>query len=151
MSINARYVHTNLIAEDWRELARFYEEVFGCVAVPPERELAGQWLEDGTGVSGAQIQGIHLRLPGYGDEGPTLEIFQYEPQEPRVKAAVNRPGLAHVAFAVEDVEATQEAVLAAGGERVGKVVTLPVAGAGSVTFAYVRDPEGNIIELQRWS
>src|SRR5678815_5648625 len=29
-----RYVHTNLIARDWRALARFYEDVFGCVPVP---------------------------------------------------------------------------------------------------------------------
>ena len=27
----AKYVHTNLIAENWRALASFYEETFGCV------------------------------------------------------------------------------------------------------------------------
>ena len=38
MITGARYVHTNLIARDWRELARFYVEVFGCELVPPERD-----------------------------------------------------------------------------------------------------------------
>ena len=33
MKIQAKYVHTNLVAEDWRGLARFYQEVFGCAVV----------------------------------------------------------------------------------------------------------------------
>ncbi len=33
----ARYGHTNLTARDWRALASFYGDVFGCVAVPPEQ------------------------------------------------------------------------------------------------------------------
>jgi hypothetical protein len=41
-------------------------------------------------------------------------------------------------------------VIDAGGGIIGDVVTLRVAGAGAVTFAYVTDPEGNILELQRW-
>jgi len=149
--MDAKYVHTNLVAENWRKLARFYEEVFGCTPVPPERKLAGRWLEDGTGVAGAQIRGIHLRLPGYGEQGPTLEVFQYSPQEDRAETAVNRPGFAHLAFAVSDVRVAREAVIAAGGGTVGKVVTLEVAGAGKVTFAYVTDPEGNVVELQHWT
>jgi hypothetical protein len=58
--------------------------------------------------------------------------------------------LAHIAFAVDDVEAARAAVLEAGGGVVGEVVTLDVAQAGKVTFVYVTDPEGNIIELQKW-
>jgi hypothetical protein len=41
MTIKAKYVHTNLIAEDWRALAGFYQEVFGCIPVPPERDFQG--------------------------------------------------------------------------------------------------------------
>jgi predicted enzyme related to lactoylglutathione lyase len=52
---------------------------------------------------------------------------------------------------VGDVEKARDAILAAGGRAVGKVVSLPVQGVGTVTFAYVTDPEGNIIELQHWS
>lgn len=151
MTVKATFVHTNLIAQDWKKLARFYEQVFGCTPVPPERDLAGQWLEDATSVPGARIRGLHLRLPGYGDEGPTLEIFQYNQQAERPETAINRPGFAHIAFAVDDVEAARDAVIEAGGGTVGKLVSLEVPGAGRVTFVYVTDPEGNIIELQRWS
>ena len=147
----SRFVHTNLVARDWKRLARFYQQVFGCVPVPPERKLEGRWLEDATGVPNAQIRGVQLRLPGRGQEGLTLEIFQYNYEEGRPEPAVNCPGFAHIAFAVEDVEAARDAVIAAGGKVVGEIVSVQIPPAGTVSFVYVRDPEGNIIELQRWS
>ncbi|MDY0020339.1 MAG: VOC family protein [Anaerolineae bacterium] len=149
--MNAKYTHTNIVAQDWKRLAQFYEQLFDCVPVPPERDLSGPWLDAGTGLPDAHIRGIHLRLPGGGESGPTLEIFQYNREEPRPATAINRPGLAHLAFAVADVEAARQAVLDAGGTAVGDLVSLEVAGVGRVTFAYVTDPEGNIIELQHWS
>ncbi len=97
----ARYVHTNLIARDWRRLARFYQDVFGCVPVPPERNLSGGEMEAGTGVPGARLRGMHLRLPGVGPDGPTLEIFEYAQAAADTPPAPNRPGFAHIAFAVE--------------------------------------------------
>jgi predicted enzyme related to lactoylglutathione lyase len=144
-------VHVNIIAQDWKRLAQFYEQVFGCSPVPPERSLSGQSLEDGTGVPGAELRGIHLRLPGFDRDGPTLEIFEYNQQKRRPETAVNRPGFAHVAFSVDDVAAAREAVLAAGGGEIGGVVSLDIPNVGCVEFVYLTDPEGNIIELQHWS
>jgi catechol 2,3-dioxygenase-like lactoylglutathione lyase family enzyme len=151
LTIRVRFTHVNLIAQDWRRLVEFYERVFGCTPVPPERDLAGQWLEEGTGIPGAHIRGIHLCLPGYTESGPTIEIFEYDPQEARLATAPNRPGWGHIAFSVEDVPAVRNAVIAAGGGTVGETISAEIAGVGPITFAYVTDPEGNIIELQRWS
>jgi predicted enzyme related to lactoylglutathione lyase len=145
-----RYTHTNLIARDWRRLSAFYQQVLGCVPVPPERHLSGEWLEASTGLARAELHGQHLRLPGHGEAGPTLEIFEYTELAAGPTPAANRPGLAHLAFAVEDVAAVRAEVLKAGGGVVGEVVTTEVPQAGRITFAYVTDPEGNIIELQRW-
>ena len=150
MTNGARFVHTNLVARDWRKLARFYQEVLGCEPVPPERNLSGAWLEAATGIPNAQIQGIHLRLPGYGDGGPTLEVFQYNNQLEPPATAVNRPGFGHIAFAVDDVQAAHHAVLTAGGSAVGKIQSLEIPDVGRITFAYMADPEGNVIELQHW-
>jgi predicted enzyme related to lactoylglutathione lyase len=150
MGIQAKYVHTNLIAEDWRALAGFYETVLGCVLVPPERDFQGEKLEAGSGIPGAHLRGAHMRLPGWGEGGPTLEIFNYNILESRAPTAVNRPGFGHIAFSVEDVPSAREAVLAAGGKSVGEVVTLTLATGAQVTWCYVTDPEGNVIELQAW-
>lgn len=151
MIAGARYGHTNLVAADWRALARFYAEVFGCVPVPPERDYEGPELELGTGVPGSTLVGAHLRLPGHGDHGPTLEIYNYSVLLDRPRTAVNRPGFGHIAFEVTDVHAAREEVLAAGGHPVGAVVTLTTAVGTHVTWCYVSDPEGNVIELQSWS
>ncbi len=150
MTIRSRFGHVNLVAHDFRELARFYEQVFGCIPMPPERSLAGEWLARGTGVANAHITGVHLQLPGYGEAMPTLEILQYEQMPDRGKTVANRPGFGHIAFAVTDVQTAREAVLAAGGREVGEPATGDVPGAGRLTFVYVADPEGNIIELQCW-
>jgi predicted enzyme related to lactoylglutathione lyase len=147
----ARYAHTNIIAADWRRLAEFYQRAFDCEPAGPERNQSGKWLEDGTGVLGAALQGIHLRLPGYGSSGPTLEIYSYRDMEEKPTALPNRKGFGHIAFAVDDVEATLHQIVSLGGRAIGKVVSAQVPGAGVITFAYAADPEGNIVELQRWS
>jgi predicted enzyme related to lactoylglutathione lyase len=148
MIAGARYGHTNLIAKDWKALSRFYQDLFGCVPVPPERDFKGPDLERGTGIPGAELRGEHLRLPGFGADGPTLEIFNYNLLEQRPEVAVNRPGFGHIAFVVDDVADAREAVLAAGGQAVGEIVTLANALGKRITWCYVTDPEGNVLELQ---
>jgi catechol 2,3-dioxygenase-like lactoylglutathione lyase family enzyme/uncharacterized damage-inducible protein DinB len=144
-----RYAHTNLVARDWRALGRFYERALGCVPIAPERDLSGEWLERGTGVPGARITGAHYRMPGGGPSGPTLEIFQYHPPQEAAPPPANRVGFGHIAFTVADVDAARTAVIVAGGEAVGTVESIVIAGAGRITWTYVRDPEGNLIELQK--
>ena len=146
-----RYVHTNLIARDWQALARFYETHFDCIRVPPERDYSGPDLEKGTGVPRAALRGVHLRLPGYGDIGPTLEIFSYSRLADGPAPVVNRPGFGHVAFEVASVSDARREVLAAGGKAVGEIVSLTTSTGARVTWCYVTDPEGNIIELQSWA
>jgi len=151
MISGARYAHTNLVARDWRRLATFYRELFDCHPVPPERNYAGAALEAGTGVPDATVSGVHLRLPGSsGEDGPTLEIYTYSRLVDAAPHRVNQPGFAHIAFAVDSVAGARAQVLAAGGRAVGEIVTLTTAAGSRVTWCYVTDPEGNVIELQAW-
>ena len=89
-------------------------------------------------------------MPGYGEGGPTLEVFSYDAMPDHLPPAINRPGFGHIAFAVDDVAAAQRLVLAAGGKAIGEIVTTVVSTGATVTWCYVTDPEGNIIELQAW-
>lgn len=149
--MGARFGHVNLTARDWRGLAAFYVDVFGCVPVPPERDYRGPDLDVATALEGAHLTGAHLRLPGHGEAGPTLEIYQYDALRPHPGAAVDRPGWGHIAFGVPDVSAARRAVVAAGGGLVGDVVTMQTADGRRVRWCYTTDPEGNIVELQAWS
>jgi glyoxylase I family protein len=146
----ARYVHTNVIARDWRALARFYIEVFGCEPVPPQRDQRGAWLDTATSLTDAHLQGMHLRLPGGGPDGPTLEVYSYEVTHVGAAAMPNETGYGHLAFSVADVPSAVDEVLAHGGSLLGQVARTAVAGVGELELVYLRDPEGNILELQAW-
>lgn len=146
-----RYAHTNLIARDWRALARFYVEVFGCEPVGSERHHHGPDRDALVNQPQARWTGRHFRLPGHGPHGPTLEIFQFDQTLPReMPPAINRPGFTHIAFEVPDVAAKRQEVLDWGGGDLGQLVTLDIPGAGRLQLIYMTDPEGNIIELQKW-
>jgi Lactoylglutathione lyase and related lyases len=145
-----KFAHTNIIARDWRKLAQFYTDVFACQPTYPERDLHGEWIEKATSIDQVRIKGIHLLLPGYID-GPTLEIFQYKPDNLHdVLPAINGQGFGHIAFEVDSVEEVLNQLLAHGGSKVGELVKNQYPGKGWLTMIYARDPEGNIIEIQNW-
>jgi catechol 2,3-dioxygenase-like lactoylglutathione lyase family enzyme len=141
----ARYRHTNLVARDWRALVAFYVTHFGCIALPPERDLFGADFERGTGIAGARARGIHLALPG---TDVTLEIFEYQNGPVGQQHVLNQPGFAHIAFSVSSVVDARAELLAAGASPLGQIVTTTIATGEKITWCYVTDPEGNIIELQ---
>ena len=101
-----KYVHTNLVARDWRKLLHIYIPVQTST---PERDLKEKWLEDALSLKDTHITGMHLRLPKYTD-GPTLEPFQYEPEAEKETTYPNTPGYGHLAFSVPDVEETAKKI-----------------------------------------
>ena len=145
-----RFAHTNIAARDWKKLSRFYIDVFDCTIKPPERKLSGAWLDKATGLSNAQLEGVHLVLPGYGENGPTLEIFTYAEMDDASPIMANHPGFTHIAFEVESIEGIYEKALKHGAETLGEIVEKKVPGVGVLQFVYFRDPESNIIEIQSW-
>jgi catechol 2,3-dioxygenase-like lactoylglutathione lyase family enzyme len=138
------------VARDWRRLVRFYVDVFDCEPSGPERDQSGLWLDDATGVEQARLRGMHLRLPGHGERGPTLEIFTYDHLTEEPQRTANQVGYGHLAFEVADVSSALQKMIDHGGEPLGKVSRTTVAGVGELEVTYARDPEGNIIELQAW-
>lgn len=147
-----RYVHTSIVAKDWRRLVEFYERVFGAEIVPPERDLRGEWLDDLTGIPQVHVEGAHLALPGHGDRGPTLEIFSYTPPNERADSpGIDRQGFGHIAFEVDDVESMVERIRSHGGGLLGSIVRHRYEEIGTLIVAYCYDPEGNYIEVQNWS
>ncbi len=149
--VKIKYAHTNIITKDWKKLAKFYEIVFNCIPVPPIRTYQGEWLDKGTGVVNADIQGMQLRLPGYGDNGPTLEIYQYSEMINAERRIANQKGFGHIAFQVEDIAGLLALALSNGASKIGELSEHHFDNMAVFKFIYISDPDGNIIELLNWS
>ena len=70
-----------------------------------------------------------------------------------VKHPSRRPSHEHgtiLFFEVDDVDAKREQIKSLGGDDYGDLVTIDIAEAGRLTLIYMTDPEGNIVELQKW-
>jgi len=148
--MKSKFSHVNIICKDWKKLADFYIKVFDCKPKPPERNLSGKWVDELTSLSEATIKGMHLLLPGYEKDGPTLEIFEYNKNIGNPSKDINLEGFGHIAFAVDDVQEKLNFLIENGGTTVGKLIDADIAGVGKITAVYARDPEGNIIEIQKW-
>lgn len=145
-----RYAHVNIMAADWQRLADFYETVFDCEPVSTERDHHGPHIDALTAESGQRFRGRHFRVPGHGEHGPTIEIFTPATPAEGSPKRLTRPGFSHLAFEVDDVEAKRLQVKGLGGDDYGELVTIDIPGAGKLTLLYMTDPEGNIVELQKW-
>jgi catechol 2,3-dioxygenase-like lactoylglutathione lyase family enzyme len=145
-----RFSHTNIAARDWKKLSKFYINVFECKIKPPQRNLSGKWLDKGTGLTNAKLKGVHLYLPGHGENPPTLEIFSYEEMHDMPDIMANYTGITHIAFEVEDVDLTMKKALENGAITLGEIAEREIENIGILKFVYLRDPEGNIVEIQSW-
>lgn len=41
--MSVRYLHMNIVGRNFSALSKFYQEVFGCVVVPPFKDMSVSW------------------------------------------------------------------------------------------------------------
>lgn len=145
-----KYVYTNIICKDYRKLADFYIGVFECEQDGEEFEIDSEWLVRGVQVKDAKLKGVNLKLPGNSENGPTMELLQYTEMEKRPESIVaNRQGYGHIAFKVDDIESVLAKAIDNGGKEFGEIVKNELENE-ILTFVYITDPEGNIVELMKF-
>jgi catechol 2,3-dioxygenase-like lactoylglutathione lyase family enzyme len=130
--VEPRLDHVGLSVSDLDAAARFYAAAFGF---GPELEFA---LPGG-------IRGAMLRHPS----GMRLELFQHPASHPGLRAedqvaALATRGYGHFALGAERIDPPFADALAAGARPVVEPSPSPEPG---VRFAFLADPEGNLIEL----
>jgi catechol 2,3-dioxygenase-like lactoylglutathione lyase family enzyme len=125
--------HVGLSVADLDHTTAFYSTALGLAEVVERVELPG------AGVRTAMLQapnGMRIELI------ERVDSMQQEFSDPMDGAGIQ--GFFHWALTVENLDATVEALLAAGAS----MVTPPADGARpGVRFAYLKDPEGNLLEL----
>jgi glyoxylase I family protein len=141
---SVRFDQVKFLCSDLEGLAAFYQEALDCDVVVPAL-VTDEAVARGVGVPDATITLSTLRLPGRGDRGPVLELYSVEGVAP--DEWDYRPGSGQIALEVDDLELAIGRVIAAGGGRLGEVVEWEGPSGATARFVYMRDPEGNIIDL----
>ena len=137
--------HVGLTVQDLDRSIQFYCKVLHCV-VQERSVIGGAEVETLTGVPGAVIHTADLKLPS----GGMLELLQYLVSVPTLLAQRRfDAGHSHIAFTVNDVDATRLRALNAGAPQCSLPVTLNEPGSSwdQVRVCYALDPDGRTIEF----
>ncbi|WP_109315491.1 VOC family protein [Pseudovibrio ascidiaceicola] len=141
-----KLTHINLVAKDAKALAAFYQRVFNCEYLRPAKVLSGEKVSRGNGLSNSEILSIWLKFPEC--DAPFLELHQHKATQDRGLPQVNEPGFGHLSFQVQDIHSTRAEIIAAGGSQLGEITDFGTPDKPHLII-YLRDPEGNILELEQ--
>jgi catechol 2,3-dioxygenase-like lactoylglutathione lyase family enzyme len=136
-----RMEHVGIVVDDLAAAIEFFVDL-GLV-VKSEWSVEGRWVDRIVGLEGVRADNAMMQTPD-GDGRLELTKF-YSPsnQGGARHAPANAPGIRHVLFSVDDIDAAVAGLRARGAELVGEVVSYQ----DSYRLCYVRGPEGIIIEL----
>jgi len=134
--------HVSISTRDLERLLSFYRDLLGLEQVLDTQIADNPSFDRVVGLPGARARGVFLQAGN-----AYIEFWQYS--APVGKAPIeNRPacdaGLTHMCFDIEDLAATYEKLAQAG-----VLFLSPPQHLGSVITCYIRDPDGNLIELRQ--
>jgi catechol 2,3-dioxygenase-like lactoylglutathione lyase family enzyme len=129
------------VVDDLAAATEFFVEL--GLELQGEGSVEGRWVDRIVGLEGVRADLAMMQTP---DGNARLELAKFHSpsnQGDDGHAPANTPGIRHVAFVVEDIDAVVAGLRARGAELVGE---LERAG-NSYRLCYVRGPEGIIVEL----
>jgi len=133
--------HVGIVVDDLAAATEFFVEL-GLV-LQAEWSAEDRSVDRIVGLEGVRTEVAMMQTP---DGNGRLELVKFHSpshQGDNGHAPANTPGIRHIAFAVEDVEAVVAGLRAHGAELVGELERY----GDSYRLCYVRGPEGIIIEL----
>jgi catechol 2,3-dioxygenase-like lactoylglutathione lyase family enzyme len=136
-----RMEHVGIVVDDLAAATAFFVEL--GLKLQGEGLVEGGWVDRVVGLEGVRVEIAMVETP---DGQGRLELVRFHaPAGPGGDrhAPANTPGIRHVAFAVDDIDAVVAGLRSRGVELVGEVVRYQ----DSYRLCYVRGPEGIIVEL----
>jgi catechol 2,3-dioxygenase-like lactoylglutathione lyase family enzyme len=130
--------HMSFTVADIDRSAAFYEQL-GFEA-EQRYTSAGADAEEGTDTAGADIDIKWLR---HSQGGPMLELLRYQNRPTGTAAHNSEVGAAHICLRVEDMPSAYDELTQAGVP----FVSAPHTDQYGVSWVYMRDPDGNVVEL----
>jgi catechol 2,3-dioxygenase-like lactoylglutathione lyase family enzyme len=137
--------HVGITVADLDASIRFYHDVLGLeFANEPSPWFDGEELSRGVGVPGAALRQVSLLV---GDT--TLELLEYRSPASETDGPLrsNDRGASHVAFVVDDIQATRAELEAKGIEFYGPVNVVDEGVLAGWRWVYFEDPDGYPLEL----
>jgi len=136
-----RMEHVGIVVEDLPAAIKFFVEL--GLGVQGEGSVEGGWVDRIVGLDGVRADFAIMQTP---DGNGRLELTKFHSPANPVgdgQAPANKPGIRHILFAVDDIDAVVARLRARGAELVGEVVSYQ----NVYRLCYIRGPEGIIIEL----
>jgi catechol 2,3-dioxygenase-like lactoylglutathione lyase family enzyme len=136
-----RMDHVGIVVDDLTAATEFFVEL-GLV-LEGEAPVEGRWVDLIVGLEGVRADIVMMQTP---DGNVRIELTKFHSpshQGGNALTAANAPGIRHVSFAVDDIDAVVARLRARGVELVGEVVSYE----NFYRLGYVRGPEGIIVEL----
>ena len=136
-----RMDHVGIVVDDLAAATAFFVEL--GLELRGEGSVEGGWVDRVLGLEGVRAEIAMLETP---DGHARLELSKFDAPSGRDgdrNAPVNTPGIRHVSFEVDDIDAVVAGLRARGAELVGEVERYQ----DSYRLCYVRGPEGIIVEL----
>jgi catechol 2,3-dioxygenase-like lactoylglutathione lyase family enzyme len=136
-----RLEHIGIVVDDLAAATAFFAAL--GLEVEGETSVAGELVDRINGLKGVRAEIVILRTP---DGNAKVELARYHSpayESENRPAPANAPGIRHILFVVDDINATLAALHAHGGELVGELVNYE----NSYWLCYVRGPAGTIVEL----
>jgi catechol 2,3-dioxygenase-like lactoylglutathione lyase family enzyme len=133
--------HVGVVVEDLAGAIEFFEEL--GLERGNGGSVEGQEVDRIVGLEGVRSDLAFMRTP---DGHSQIELTKFKSPgtaDGDPEAPANAPGLRHLCFAVDDVEAAVAALETKGAELVDEVVRY----GNSYKLCYIRGPEGIIVEL----
>ena len=137
--------HVGITVRDLDASIRFYHDVLGLpFANEPSPWFEGEQLGPAVGVPGAALRQVSLLL---GDT--VLELLEYgrPPSQTSEPLRSNSLGASHVAFRVDDIEATKAELEAKGIRFYSSVNVVDEGVLAGWRWVYFDDPDGYPLEL----
>lgn len=116
-----KFIHVNIITEDYRKLCDFYNDTFGSVDTGKIKDHSGNFKEQVIGVKDVHVLGKHVLLPGFYASYPTLEIFQYSIKGTDQVANETSMGINMIGFKSLDLESDLKYIIENGGKEVRRI------------------------------
>jgi catechol 2,3-dioxygenase-like lactoylglutathione lyase family enzyme len=136
-----RMDHVGIVVDDLAAATEFFIEL--GLELRGGGPVEGRWVDRVVGLDGVRAEIAMLQTPD-GHGRVELAKFHAPPAQGGDRhAPANTPGIRHVTFAVDDIDAVVEGLRARGAELVGELERYE----DSYRLCYVRGPEGIIIEL----